>query len=82
MYNILIQFVIPVKLVRLIKMFLNETYNRVQVRKNLSDTFPIRNDLKQGHALSSLLFMFALEYTSRRVQLKHDGLKLNGTHKL
>jgi hypothetical protein len=28
----------------------------------LSDNFPIQNGLKQGDALSSLLFNFALEY--------------------
>jgi hypothetical protein len=36
----------PVKLVRLIKMCLNETYNRVRVGKHLSDRFPIKNGLK------------------------------------
>ena len=30
--------------------------------KNLSEMFPIRNGLKQGDALSPLLFNFALEY--------------------
>jgi hypothetical protein len=30
LYNILIEFGIPMKLVRLIKMCLNETYNKVQ----------------------------------------------------
>ena len=32
-------------------MCLTETYSRVQVDKNLSDMFPIRNGLKRGDAL-------------------------------
>jgi len=47
LYNILIEFGIPMKLVRLIKMCLNETCSRVRVGKNLSDMFPTRNGLKQ-----------------------------------
>jgi hypothetical protein len=47
------------KLVRVIKMCLNETYSEVQVGKHLSDTFPIINVLKQGDALLPLLFSFA-----------------------
>jgi hypothetical protein len=68
LYNILIKFGIRVKLVRLIKMCLPETYSRVQVGKHLSEMFPNRNGLKQGDALSPLLCNFCL--------------KLNGTHQL
>ena len=55
LYNILIECGIPMKLVRLIKVYVTETYSRIRVGKNLSDMFPVRNDLR-GDALSSLLF--------------------------
>jgi hypothetical protein len=57
--NILIEFGISMKLVRLIKMFLSETYSKVRIGKHLSDSFPIQNGLKQGDALSPLLSNFA-----------------------
>ena len=82
MYNIIIQFGIHMKLVRLIKMCLNEAYSRVRVGMNLTDMFRIRNGLKQGDVLPPLLSNFALQYAIRRVQVSQDGLKLNGTHQL
>jgi hypothetical protein len=66
LYNILLEFGIPKKLVRLIKMCLNETYSKVHIDKLLSDKFPIQNGLKQGDALSLLLFNFALDYAIRK----------------
>ena len=59
-------------------MYLNETYSRVRVGKNLSDMFPIRNDLKQGDVLSPLLFNSALVYVYaiRRVQINEKSWKL------
>ena len=80
LYNILIEFGIPKRLVRLIKMCLNETYSTVQGGKYLSDMFPTGDGLKQGHAVSPLFFNFALEYVFRRVQVNQGGLKLDGTH--
>jgi hypothetical protein len=56
LYSILIEFGIPRKLIGLIKMCLNETYSRVHIGKNLSDKFTVQNGLKQGDALSPLLW--------------------------
>ena len=64
LYNILIEFGVPKKQVRLIKMCLTETHSRVRVGKNLSDMFPIRNGLKQGdiyrHCFSTLFWSMPL----------------------
>ena len=48
----------------------------------MSDRFPIRNGLKQGDALSPMLYNFALDYAVRRVRVNQNGLKLNGTYRL
>jgi hypothetical protein len=56
-------------------MCLNETSSRVRVGKHLSDRIPIKNGLKQGDALSPLLFNFALEYAIRN-KGKQRGLEI------
>ena len=49
----------PMSLVRLIKTYLNETYSRIQIGKQSSDKFHIKNGLKRADVLSPLLYNFA-----------------------
>jgi hypothetical protein len=61
LHNILVEFGIPMKLVRLYKMSLNGHIGKVWC-------IPIQNGLKQGDALLPLLFNLALVYAIRKVQ--------------
>jgi hypothetical protein len=74
LFNIFIHFGVPIKLVRLTEMFLNEVYNKVCVGKYLSDMFPIQTSLTQGDALSPVISNFTLEYTVRKFQGNQVGL--------
>jgi hypothetical protein len=80
LHNILIEFGVPMKLVRLVKMCLNETYCEVRIGKHMYENFTIQNGLQQGGAVSPMLFNFASEYAIRKVQENQMGLKSNGTH--
>jgi hypothetical protein len=47
-----------------------------------SGAFPIQSGLKQGDALSPLVFSIALEHVVRMSQENWEGLKLNGIHQV
>jgi hypothetical protein len=79
--SILMEFVIPMKLVRLVKKQLQETYSKIREGKYFSDAFAIQKGLEKGKALYSLLFSFALGYATGNVQGNQEELKLNGTNK-
>jgi len=50
--------------------------------QTLSGTFAINNGLKEGDALSSLPFYFALKYAIRKVKANHKIIKLKGTYQV
>ena len=61
---------------------LHRIQNKVRIGNYLSSRFPIENGLKQGDALSPLLFNFALEYAIRKTQETNLGLDMNGIHQV
>ena len=67
MYNTLIEFRIHIKLVRLTKMCLNETYTRVRVGKNLSEMCPI-------NLLAPELFFFHFSTVCKQ-NVNNEGTK-------
>jgi hypothetical protein len=80
LYNILTEFWVPMKLLRLNRMCLNEAYSKVLIGKNFFHNFHIQNGLKQGDALSPLLFNFAYILTSEhRILKKHVVDRVNWT---
>lgn len=68
LYNVLTKFGIPLKLGRLIKMYLKETYSIVNIGNNLYDAFSIGNGLTGGDTLSSL-FSFGFNAPSGRSEI-------------
>ena len=66
----------------LIKICLDGTQSKVRIGNYPSSSFPIENGLKQGDALSPLLFNFALEYEIRDLQETNLRLDMNGTHQV
>jgi hypothetical protein len=67
LYSSLIELGVHLKLVRVIKMCLNETYEYSKVRtgKYLSGNFSTPIGLKEGDAFTPLIFNFLLEYAIR-----------------
>jgi hypothetical protein len=62
-FNILIEFGVPMKLITLVKIYLNETYNGVNIGNYLCDTFLIENGLKEDAStllISTLLYNMPL----------------------
>jgi hypothetical protein len=56
------------KLMWLIEIYLNDTYSKDCVDKNLSQTFPTKINMKEHDTLSPLLFIFTLAHVLIKIQ--------------
>uniref|UniRef100_A0A0A9WMC2 Reverse transcriptase domain-containing protein n=1 Tax=Lygus hesperus TaxID=30085 RepID=A0A0A9WMC2_LYGHE len=68
LYRALQEFSIPVKLINLIKMTMNRTQAKVLVGKISSRNFEVTGGVRQGEALSAILFNLALHKAAKRVE--------------
>ncbi|CAG4970890.1 unnamed protein product [Colias eurytheme] len=55
---------------------------KVKVCRGFTDVFEVTTGLKQGDALSPILFNLALEYLIRKILILEGGIELNGNHKV
>ena len=69
-YTNLLTLGIPNKLVKMIKMTLNSTIARVAIYGEVTESFEINTGVRQGDALSTLLFNLTLEAAIRKLQLR------------
>jgi len=61
LYKAMLEFGIPLKLVRLTQATMEGTTAKVKVQNELSESFHIQNGLRQGDALACILFNITLE---------------------
>jgi sorting nexin-29 len=77
MWGILSEFDIPAKLIRVIKRCYENNLCKVRVGGRNTEVFGVEGGLKQGCALSTLLFNFALEWVMRQTPVT-AGVRLDG----
>ena len=74
LWKILAGFMVPTKLINIIKALYNETTAKVKVNGGYSDPFPILSGVRQGCLLSPCLFNLALEWVVRQSILEGGGV--------
>ncbi|XP_073946541.1 uncharacterized protein [Choristoneura fumiferana] len=82
LFLVLKSFGVPDKLIAMIKVATQTSRLKVRVGKALTEEFEVVTGLKQGDALSPMLFNLILEYVIRKVLMHDGGVELNGKHKI
>ncbi|KAL4098346.1 hypothetical protein QTP88_022976 [Uroleucon formosanum] len=77
LYNIMTEFGIPKKLRNLVRMCMEGAHYKVRIDQTISETFTVETGLKQGDALSPVLFNLALEKAVRELQKETTGIEIN-----
>lgn len=77
LWTALRNFEIPEMLVRMIEICNSNTYFRVRYQGELSLKFEVQSGLKQGDAMSPVLFNLALEQVMIDMSVYHE-MELNG----
>jgi hypothetical protein len=77
--EILKEFGIPSKLVRLVNMTLEKMNNKVRIQGKMSPSFEMVVGLRQCNALSTLLFNLCMEKVIRNVKTNPGGTIFNRT---
>jgi sorting nexin-29 len=77
--SILEQYGLPLKLVNLIKASAINTEIKVQVGNSLSTAAQVRTGLRQGDALSPILFNLALEKVVKSTSFEQSGVQIGKT---
>lgn len=67
LWKILKNFGLPTKLINMIKLCNTNTSSRVKVNNEISSSFTINSGLKQGDAMSPVIFNMALESVIRKI---------------
>lgn len=73
----MIEFGIPKKLKSLVRMCMEGTQYQIRVDQTISEIFTVEIGLKQGEALSLILFNLALEKAVREMQKETTGIEIN-----
>ncbi|XP_038116615.1 uncharacterized protein LOC119768902 [Culex quinquefasciatus] len=82
LWKIMLEHGFPAKLIRLIRATLDGAKSSVRIANETSEAFVTLDGLKQGDALSNLLFIIALEGAARRAGVQRNGTLITKSHML